>query len=196
MKHDTIKNDFFAGTTNGPSKEINLRTAVEMAIGYSLFMSKRLSPPSCICNARIYTAEGDFVFKSDIEVFKEAAALRNISEVFGTELFIFGESGQEYYWRSSQPTMWQGGHEVDGKWVTETPISFTHIRPYFVKKHKQSVRQWSIDHGLLRRSPKEWLKSATYRWKNALTEIAYYRRQKDINLKTKVYYVFRWLFCI
>jgi hypothetical protein len=195
MQHPTIKNDFFNEKVEGPTKEISLKDAVHMALGYRIYFSKRLSPPGCICNGRVYTEHGDFVYGGDIDVFKCASRLEEVSDQFGVELFIFGEHGNSYYWRSSEGDMWQGGHSKNGEW-SEEPVKFYEVEEEFQKHHDQRVRQWQIDHGLARRNPKEWFHDAWYRWKHTPSEIRFYARAKDISMPMKFLYLFNWIFRI
>jgi hypothetical protein len=201
MKHETIKNDFFNQKVDGPSKSITLKQAIEMAVGRRTYMSKRLSPAGTICNGRIYASTGEYLFDSDINIFKSARPLETVAEAFGIDLFIFSEHGNDYYWKSSEPEMWQGGLEIDGEWIDHKAHPFTVAGPILEACAAKRHRQWMIDHGLIRRSVKEWWKSAVWHWKHAPTEFRFWVRAKDPNtdkpypIKTKAYYIFRWLFC-
>lgn len=196
MEHETIKNDFFAKSVVGPVKEIPLKEAIFIAVGYRLFMSKRLAPAGTICNGRIYTAEGEFIHSTDINVFEVADRLATVAQLYKTELFIFSESSNTYYWRSSMPTMWCGGIEVNGEWVNDRPHHFADAKDYLEISATARKRQWKLDHGFARRNPKEWFHDAWFRWRHVGTEAKFYFRQKDISVARKLYCIGCWLFCI
>jgi hypothetical protein len=158
MRIENIQNDFFQEKTTGPKLENTLADLVEMAVGGRLYMSKRLSPAGTICNGRVYSDKGEYLFSSDINVFDCARRLTLVADLAGCELFILSEHGNNAYWRSSKPDMWLGGiFDEFTKEELEPPVPFYRARPYLEKRAEEVQRQWRIDHGVQRRNPKEWL---------------------------------------
>lgn len=163
MRHETIKNDFFNQPVEGPEKSVSLARIIDICLGRRIYSSKRLAPAGVICNGRIYTENGEFLFSSDINVFESAAKLSNIAKEYGVELFILGEHSDYYYWRSSMPEHWQAGSEINGEWC-DAPRFFHEVKPQMEEMAKQQARNWLLDRGLVRRTFKEYLESVQYAW--------------------------------
>ncbi len=163
MRHETIKNDFFNQFSQGPEKSISLAHMIEICLGRRIYSSKRLAPAGVICNARIYTENGEFLYSSDINVFESAAKLSNIAKAYDVEIFVFAEHGDGYYWRSSMPGHWQGSSVIEGEWC-DAPRFFHEVKPHMEEMAKQQARNWLLDRGLVRRTFKEYLESVQYAW--------------------------------
>jgi hypothetical protein len=166
MRIEDIQNDFFQEKVSGPKLEANLAQLVAIAVGGRLFMSKRLSPAGTICNGRVYSDKGEFLFSSDINVFDCARRLSEVADVAKCELYILSEHGNNAYWRSSKPDMWLGSiFDEETKEEVEPPVPFYRAKPYLEKFAEQRQRQWRIDHGIQRRNPKEWFSDFLFRIK-------------------------------
>lgn len=154
-----LVNDFFKEKVSGPSKGLSVQRAVEIACGgRRIFMSKRLSPPLCICNGRIY-ADDEFVFSSDIEMRESAKRLHLVAETFGVKLRLFYEHGNDAIWSSEEPEKMN----LYGKVFDSIEEAYKVAKPY----SDQSQRQWLLDRGLVRRTPREWFRDfkSSLRWK-------------------------------
>lgn len=157
------RNNFFNERVKGLHKEISLQDAVAIACGGGrIFFSKRLAPPLCICNARVYCGN-DFLFSSDINIKDSARALEYVAHIYGVTLDILYENGDSVIWSTATPEMiYIGGETYDS---LESAYNAT-------KPHRdQMARQWAIDHGLARRTPKEWFRdicnNLRWRWYDA-----------------------------
>ena len=135
----------------GISKSLSIARVIGLAVGRKIFMSKRLAPPMTICNARVF-AGNDLVFTSDIEIPKYTKVLLEIAEEFETVITICQESSNQPVWSSATPSMWLG---YAGEKATP-PISIFDAFPFYEEVHRKRVRQWQIDHGVIRRNFKEW----------------------------------------
>ena len=164
MRIENIQNDFFQEKSTGPKFENTLADLVRIAVGGRLYMSKRLSPAGTICNGRVYSDKGEYLFSSDINIFDCARRLTQVADLAKCELFVLSEHGSNAYWRSSKPDMWLGiiFDEIT-KEELEAPVPFYRARPYLEKRAEEVQRQWRIDHGIQRRNPKEWLHDFWFR---------------------------------
>lgn len=155
-----INNDFFNQPVKGPIKEIPISEAVSMALGGRVFLSKRLSPPMTICNGRIYVeslGQHYFVFSSDIEVMKAVRPLTAIAEKYEVVIRILHESGNEPVWSSALPDIWLGYAINKNTNEQAKGMTLADVYPWFEQQAKERQSQWRLDHGLRRRTAKEWL---------------------------------------
>jgi hypothetical protein len=143
---------------DGQSKLLSIRQVIRMAIGGRVFFSKRMAPPMTICNSRIFS-DNDFVFSTDLELRKYSEVLTNIAEGFGVTITVRREVGDKPVWSSETPTLWLGYNPHTEKYDQPT---IDEVYPWFVKRARETQRQWCIDHGLTRRNFKEWCNDFWY----------------------------------
>lgn len=142
-------------------KNLSLSDVLYAVFGHSTILPKRLSSPITIHNARIYTnlCKDKYAWKGDINIYRSNYLLKRISDMFGVELYIFSESSNHCYWRSSEPDMYNGHFYINGK--LKTKGTFFECIEYFEKEYEKQRNQWLVDHRIKRRSVKEFIRDAT-----------------------------------
>jgi len=165
-----IINEFFNEKVPGKVVGISVADAVEIACGGGrVFMSKRLRPPLTLCNGRIY-ADDDFVFSSDIEIMACKRSLLRVAGLYGVKISLLAEHGDDVYWSSDKPEEYNG-EPIDAAYESD-------------KRHMETVRrQWMIDHGLARRTFREWLRIKRAYWNMRYKCFLYERQNKSTKQK-------------
>lgn len=155
----TERNRFDMDKVPGLKKEISLADAVAVAVGGGrIFMSKRLAPPLTFCNGRIFN-EGNFIFSSDIDLYKYAGNIAYVARLFDVKLDLLHESGDHVIWSSAEPQVVNYGSER----FESIAAAYEYAKPF----RDRMARQWMLDHRLARRNPKEWCEDQVSRvkWK-------------------------------
>lgn len=148
--------------SEGPNKTLSLRKFLYAMFGGSSMMSKRLSPPMTIHNARIF-ADNVLVHKGDICLWVERRKLETVADLYQIFLEVKNENDMKTIWSSDKPEMYQGYCMVNGKECREGAL-IVEAYPWFEQIAKERQRRWMVDYGLVRRTPKEWVQDF-YLWK-------------------------------
>jgi hypothetical protein len=146
------RNPFFQESSKGPTKELTLARVLYLALGSPTFMSKRLAPPMCVCNGRLYLGD-ELVWKGDCDIYKVRHRVSSIADEFGVTLELLHESGDHVLWSSATPDLWTGYCDTTKKAGGSAPILDCYDE--YEKRHREQVRQWQIDHGFLKERKKK-----------------------------------------
>lgn len=149
---------------------VPLHDAISFVCSNTSMMSKRLSQPMTFHNSRIYNDEGMFLFQGDIHLPSSRRGLSKIAEFYGQTLYLLHEHGNKVIWTSTRPYDFLGYCKVYGKVPEEDePVTIAQALPFYELHAKKQQRQWSLDHGLARRNPIEYMQDVlwNFRWKFA-----------------------------
>jgi hypothetical protein len=148
-------NPFFQHRVEGPKKEVALGEVLISVLGYrpTLF-SKRLAPPLCICNSRLYfkkhpEEKPEMVWDGDLDIYNQKSAIARVAKLFDGTLELFKESGQKPVWSSDTEDLWLG---YCGDEASPQPIS--KVYPLYKQWSDETRQQWAIDHGLAKKPRK------------------------------------------
>lgn len=156
-----LSNDYFNKPVEGPVKELSISKAIHMALGGRVFLSKRLSPPMTICNGRVYAeafGQNHYVFSSDLEIIKVIRPLVAIAEEYGVIVRIYSESGSDPLWCSHDPEEWRGYNPKQDA----SRVTIKEAYPWYEQHAKEQQSRWMLDHGMRRRTIKEWANDFWY----------------------------------